>query len=75
MDFGIWKSIAPSALSCPLDVHSGRIARQLGLLGRLQDDAKAVVELDQSLRAMDPVDPVKYDFALFGLGIFEGGVL
>ena len=75
VDFGIWKSIDPSALSCPLDVHSGRIARQLGLLGRLQDDAKAVVELDQSLRLMDAVDPVKYDFALFGLGIFEGGVL
>jgi uncharacterized protein (TIGR02757 family) len=68
VDFGIWKSISPSILSCPLDVHSGNVARKLGLLTRKQNDAKAVSELDSSLRDMDSHDPVKYDFALFGLG-------
>jgi len=58
-------------LSCPLDVHSGNVARKLGLLTRKQSDAKAVAELDASLRALDPADPVKYDFALFGLGVSE----
>ncbi len=72
VDFGIWQMISPSELSCPLDVHSGRVARKLGLLKRKQNDAKAVIELDQSLRDLDPIDPVKYDFALFGLGVFEG---
>ncbi len=72
VDFGIWQKISPSELSCPLDVHSGRVARKLGLLKRTQNDAKAVIELDQSLRDLDPIDPVKYDFALFGLGVFEG---
>lgn len=71
VDFGIWKSIKPSQLSCPLDVHSGNVARKLGLLKRKQNDAKALYELDNALRALDPVDPVKYDFALFGLGVFE----
>ena len=71
VDFGIWKRISPAQLSCPLDVHSGRVARKLGLLKRKQNDAKAVLELDNSLRKLDPVDPVKYDFALFGLGVFE----
>ena len=71
VDFGIW-NIAPSKLSCPLDVHSGNVARKLGLLNRTQNDTKALNELDNSLRALDPNDPVKYDFALFGLGIFEG---
>jgi uncharacterized protein (TIGR02757 family) len=71
VDFGIWKSISPSLLSCPLDVHSGRIARELGLLSRKQNDAKAVKELDNNLRLLDADDPVKYDFALFGLGAFE----
>ncbi|MFZ2339927.1 MAG: DUF2400 family protein [Bacteroidales bacterium] len=70
VDFGLWKTISPSVLSCPLDVHSGNVARKLGLLTREQSDARAVVELDASLRAMDPADPVKYDFALFGLGVF-----
>jgi uncharacterized protein (TIGR02757 family) len=69
VDFGIWKSIPASGLSCPLDVHSGRVARKLGLLTREQDDWKAVQELDEKLRIMDPNDPVKYDFALFGLGV------
>lgn len=71
VDFGIWESIKPSALSCPLDVHSGNVARKLGLLNRKQNDAKALQELDSNLRTMDKTDPVKYDFALFGLGIFE----
>ena len=71
VDFGIWKSISPSILSCPLDVHSGNVARKLGLLDRKINDAKALVELDTSLRLMDINDPVKYDFALFGLGVFE----
>lgn len=71
VDFGIWKSISPSILSCPLDVHSGNIARKLGLLKRKQNDARAVRELDGALRQLDCTDPVKYDFALFGLGVFE----
>ncbi|WP_372936924.1 DUF2400 domain-containing protein, partial [Seonamhaeicola sp.] len=72
VDFGIWKKISPSQLSCPLDVHSGNVARKLGLLTRKQNDAKALTELDTNLRKLDPKDPVKYDFALFGLGVFEG---
>lgn len=72
VDFGIWKSIPPYKLSCPLDVHSGNVARKLGLLNRKQNDAKALAELDISLRKLDKHDPVKYDFALFGLGVFEG---
>jgi uncharacterized protein (TIGR02757 family) len=71
VDFGIWKNISPSILSCPLDIHSGNIARKLGLLGRKQNDAKAVEELDRVLRKFDRNDPVKFDFALFGLGINE----
>jgi uncharacterized protein (TIGR02757 family) len=72
VDFGLWKSISPSILSCPLDVHSGNVARKLGLLTRKQNDSKAVSELDRKLREMDREDPVKYDFALFGLGVCEG---
>ena len=72
VDFGIWKSILPSELSCPLDVHSGNVARSLGILKRKQNDQKALQELDEILRKFDPADPVKYDFALFGLGVFEG---
>ncbi|WP_273566683.1 TIGR02757 family protein [Maribacter halichondriae] len=71
VNFGLWKSIAPSQLSCPLDVHSGNVARKLKLLKRKQNDAKALVELDEKLQRLDPDDPVKYDFALFGLGVFE----
>ncbi|MFV8323377.1 TIGR02757 family protein [Flavobacterium sp. LS2R12] len=71
VDLGIWKSISPASLSCPLDVHSGNVARKLGLLTRKQNDGKALAELDLKLREFDPIDPVKYDFALFGLGIFE----
>jgi uncharacterized protein (TIGR02757 family) len=72
VDLGIWKSISPASLSCPLDVHSGNVARKLGLLTRKQNDGKALAELDKKLREFDSNDPVKYDFALFGLGIFEG---
>lgn len=72
VDFGFWKNIPTSALSCPLDVHSGNVARKLELLARKQNDAKALLELDTNLRKLDPNDPVKYDFALFGLGVFEG---
>ena len=71
VDFGIWKQISPSILTCPLDVHTGNVARKLGLIDRKQNDSKAVSQLDAGLRVLDPVDPVKYDFALFGLGIFE----
>ena len=71
VDFGIWNKIDTSQLSCPLDVHTARIAKQLGLLKRKQNDAKALEELDTNLRAFDPFDPVKYDFALFGIGAFE----
>lgn len=71
VDFGIWKHIPSSALLCPLDLHSGYVARKLGLLTRTANDWKAVEELTANLRKFDPDDPVKYDFALFGLGIFE----
>lgn len=71
VDFGLWKSISSSSLSCPLDVHTGNISRKLGMITRKQNDAKALKELDLSLRILDPIDPVKYDFALFGLGVFE----
>ena len=73
VDFGIWDSagLKPSDLMCPLDVHSGNVARKLGLLKRTQNDWKAVEELTGNLRRFDSNDPVKYDFALFGLGVFE----
>ncbi|OAB78133.1 TIGR02757 family protein [Cochleicola gelatinilyticus] len=71
VDFGIWDTISPSILSCPLDVHSGTIARKLKLLKRKQNDGKAVTELDLALRSFNAFDPVLYDFALFGLGAFE----
>jgi uncharacterized protein (TIGR02757 family) len=72
VDFGLWKNIPTSILSCPLDVHSGNVARKIGLLTRKQNDGKALLELDTALRKLDKIDPVKYDFALFGLGVFEG---
>ncbi len=71
VDFGIWDGISPADLYIPLDVHSGNVARKLGILNRKQNDWKAVEELTGVLREFDPLDPVKYDFALFGLGIFE----
>lgn len=72
IDFGLWKGISQKDLYIPLDVHSGHVARKLGLLTRKQNDWKAVLELTANLRKFDPCDPVKYDFALFGLGAFEG---
>ena len=69
VDFGIWKKIKPSQLYCPLDIHSGNVARSLGLLTRNANDWKAVEELTANLRKFDPFDPVKYDFALFGLDL------
>lgn len=72
VDFGVWDTaLTPARLMCPLDVHSGNVARKLGLLKRTQNDWKAVEELSANLRLLDPVDPVKYDIALFGLGVFE----
>ncbi len=71
VDFGIWETHNSANLSCPLDVHSGNVARKLKLLCRKQNDWKAVRELDKNLRKLDQNDPVKYDFALFGLGVFE----
>ncbi len=69
VDFGLWSSIKPSELLPPLDVHTARTARQLGLLKRNQNDWRSVEELGNKLRELDPNDPVKYDFALFGLGV------
>jgi len=69
VDFGLWKGIPSSALMIPLDVHSGNTARKLGLLLRKQNDWKAVEELTATLRRFDPDDPVKYDYALFGMGV------
>ncbi len=71
VDFGVWTTIQPSQLLIPLDVHVEKIARKLGLLQRPQTDWKAVLELTEQLRLLDPKDPVKFDFALFGLGILE----
>lgn len=73
VDFGIWKSIKPGALYCPLDVHSSKTARHLGLLHRTQNDWKAVAELTSVLRTIDPSDPVRFDFALFGMGVTAKG--
>ncbi|MBN8697015.1 MAG: TIGR02757 family protein [Bacteroidetes bacterium] len=73
VDFGIWKnSVQAKDLMCPLDVHTGNVGRKLGLLKRSQNDWKAVTELSDNLRKLDKKDPIKYDFALFGLGVFEG---
>ncbi|WP_372648218.1 TIGR02757 family protein [Draconibacterium sp.] len=71
VDFGLWKGIPQSALMLPLDVHSGNVGRKLGLLQRRSNDWKAVEEITSILREFDPDDPIKYDFALFGLGVFE----
>ena len=69
VDFGLWNSMSPAQLLCPLDIHSGTVARKLGLLHRKQNDWKSVIELTETLREFDPSDPAKYDFALFGMGI------
>jgi len=71
VDFGIWSHIKPSELICPCDLHVDRVARKLNLITRKQTDWQTAIELTQRLREFDPADPVKYDFALFGLGIEE----
>lgn len=71
VDFGIWERISPSQLICPCDVHVDRVARSLGLISRKQTDWLTALELTQNLRQFDPADPVKYDFALFGMGVEE----
>ena len=71
VDFGIWKQLKPSQLICPVDVHVARVAKRFQLLQRKQTDWNAAIELTQHLRTYDANDPVKYDFALFGLGVIE----
>jgi uncharacterized protein (TIGR02757 family) len=71
VDFGLWKKISPSQLICPLDLHVERVARKLKLIKRKQVDWETAIELTSNLKILDPADPVKYDFALFGLGIVE----
>jgi uncharacterized protein (TIGR02757 family) len=71
VDFGIWDRVDPAHLYLPLDLHTGSVARKLGLLKRKQNDWRAVEEITAVLREFDPADPVKYDYALFGLGIYE----
>jgi len=72
VDFGLWERISPAQLVCPCDLHVDRVARMLNLVRRNQTDWLTALELTESLRKLDPIDPVKYDFALFGLGIEEG---
>lgn len=71
VDFGIWNKIKPYQLICPCDLHVDRVGRKLGLITRKQTDWLTAMELTRNLRALDPEDPVKYDFALFGLGVSE----
>jgi len=74
VDFGLWKKIPASSLMLPLDVHTGEVARELGLLVRKQNDWKAVEEITSVLQTFDAADPVKYDYALFGIGVFENEI-
>ncbi len=71
IDFGLWHKIHPADLKIPLDIHVGRVARNIGLLQRKQADWKSVLELTEQLQLLDPNDPIKYDFALFGMGVME----
>lgn len=71
VDFGLWRKISPSQLICPCDLHVDRVGRKLGLISRKQTDWQTALELTEKLREFDPIDPVKYDFALFGLGVEE----
>ena len=71
VDFGVWKKIKPSQLICPVDLHVERVARKLKLIKRKQMDWETALELTANLKKLDPIDPVKYDFALFGLGVME----
>ncbi len=73
VDFGIWNRISPSALICPCDVHVDRVARRFGLIASAKINWKTALELTENLKAFDPMDPVKYDFALFGIGV-EGEI-
>jgi uncharacterized protein (TIGR02757 family) len=71
VDFGIWQNISPAQLICPIDLHVARVARQFDLITRKQTDWQTAIELTDQLRALDPEDPAKYDFALFSLGVIE----
>lgn len=71
VDFGLWKSITPAQLICPIDVHVARVAKRLNLIARNQTDWLTAIELTEHLKKLEPADPVKYDFALFGLGVVE----
>lgn len=71
VDFGIWRKISPAQLICPIDLHVARVARRFSLIQRKQTDWQTAIELTEYLRTLDPQDPVKYDFALFGLGVME----
>ena len=71
VDFGLWKTIKPAQLICPVDVHVARVAKRFNILSRKQIDWQAALELTEYLKTLDPLDPVKYDFALFGLGVIE----
>ena len=71
VDLGIWKNIKTSQLVCPLDLHVSRVAKRFGLISRPQADWPSAIQLTDNLKRFDPIDPVKYDFALFGLGIME----
>ena len=71
VDFGIWNNISPADLVCPVDLHVARVARSFGLISRKQTDWETAMELTSALRRMDKNDPVKYDFALFSLGVTE----
>lgn len=73
VDFGLWQSLQPKDLLIPLDLHVGNVSRELGLLQRRQNDFKAVQELTEVLRTFDPLDPIRYDFALFSIGV-SGGI-
>jgi uncharacterized protein (TIGR02757 family) len=71
VDFGIWKNMSPAALICPIDLHVARVAKRFGLIHRNQVDWQTAIELTTYLRSLDPADPARYDFALFGLGVME----
>lgn len=71
VDFGVWNIIKPADLICPCDVHVDRVSRKLGLIKRKQTDWLTAIELTEGLKELDPIDPIRYDFALFGLGVEE----
>ncbi|HMG83764.1 MAG TPA: TIGR02757 family protein [Ferruginibacter sp.] len=75
VDFGIWKNISPAQLICPVDVHVAKVAKRFNILQRTQIDWQAAIELTEYLRTLDKKDPVKYDFALFGIGVSEPRVM